>query len=1133
MSAVVSVVAIVAAASVAGPLPDVELRIGDALQAEQRATETRTFHVDLNAGESYLVEAGQHELDLVIELTEPGGTRRTFDSPLLRYAPERILLQVETTGLHELAIRSRQSRGGTVQYTLRVIRWPPSAAAARLREDTLLAETRGAETNAEGGSSNWPRAVDAYRTAAAGWAALHEAESEARARLAAAWLLYLHLSAWEEAMAEAEAAARLYEGLGDRSGLASALHVHGAILIEVASEAGSAEGDSGPSPAAEALFERSLLLLEEARAIRQALGNDYEHGRVVNDLGLAHYNRGNWAEARAYFARAARQLGMLQEWAQELVATRNVATVDYAQGNLVQALAGYERVLELMADDVTRADHRGNLLNNMGAAHRALGQVDRALSAFSRALAEHEAFGSMSGRARSLSGLGVTYFSAGELELAREYLERALPLRREARDGPGQVSTLLYLGDIYRQQGEVERAVDTHREAAALAVTGAQRARAGVELGRDLVAAGRKDEALQVLAGARDAAEQAGTPVVAADALLERGRLEAAAGRPHDGVEALTQALELYAGLGWATGEASALFELARAWRASGDLVRAYDFAAASVQRTEALRSLIASPELRASYLAAQREHFAQYVDIAMELAQRAEEDEQRIWIERALAMTERGRTRAMLDLLQESAEGSIRAADPLLARRRIELYQALAGLRFRQERLMSRQRSARELEEIRDELARVETELQVLESELRIRDPRHAAIAAPEVLDAAAIQGALEADTMLLQYQLGRDRSWLFAVSADSISAHPLPPAAEIEALVQRAYVAQRRVDPDPGVVQRRDEVLRQLGRWLVEPARPVKPRLVVAADGALHYLPFAALLVERDSWFEPLIAGHEVASVPSISVVVTQRALRAARQPQRRTVAIFADPVYQGDDPRLGNEPAPAVAGVAGVHAAAWSADTLRRLPATGEEARAIAELVPAEQRWLASGFDASRDAVLGAELGEFRIIHFATHALLDDRYPALSALALSSLGPDRAPRDALLRLHDVYNLELGAELVTLSACETALGRELRGEGLVGLARGFLHAGSSVVVASLWQVPDRATTEFMRHFYRAQLADNLAPAAALRQAQQAVAAERAWRDPYFWAAFVAYGDWRSEARDGRATTTRTEGIR
>jgi hypothetical protein len=287
---VVSAVAIVAAASVAGSLPEVELRIDAPLQVEQRAAEILTFRVRLEAGEAYLVEAGQDELDLIIELTAPGGSQQTFDSPLLRYAPERILVQTESTGFHQLAISSRQPRGGTAQYTLRVVRWQP---ATQLHDDALLAEARGAQANAEGGTANWPRAVDAYRAAASSWAALHEAKNEARARLAAAWLLYLHLSAWEEAMAEVTAAARLYEGLGDRSGHASALHVHGAILIEVASEAGGTAGGSGPSLAAEALFEQSLQLLEEARVTRQVLGNDYEHGRVVNDLGLAHYNRCN------------------------------------------------------------------------------------------------------------------------------------------------------------------------------------------------------------------------------------------------------------------------------------------------------------------------------------------------------------------------------------------------------------------------------------------------------------------------------------------------------------------------------------------------------------------------------------------------------------------------------------------------------------------------------------------------------------------------------------------------------------------------------------------------------------------------------------------------------------------------
>jgi CHAT domain-containing protein len=235
-------------------------------------------------------------------------------------------------------------------------------------------------------------------------------------------------------------------------------------------------------------------------------------------------------------------------------------------------------------------------------------------------------------------------------------------------------------------------------------------------------------------------------------------------------------------------------------------------------------------------------------------------------------------------------------------------------------------------------------------------------------------------------------------------------------------------------------------------------------------------------------------------------------------KTLAVIADPVLTASDPRLhatpgllaAAEPSPALLERSSVSA------RLERLLATSYEADALAALVPAEQRLVARGFDASRDTILGAALDQYRYVHFATHGLVDARYPGLSALALSQFDAHGAQRNGFLRLHDIYNLRLDADVAVLSACETALGRDIRGEGLVGLTQGFMYAGARSVVASLWQAPDRATAELMTRLYRHLLQGELRPADALRRAQLELAAERRFADPYFWSGFVLIGDWR-----------------
>ena len=163
----------------------------------------------------------------------------------------------------------------------------------------------------------------------------------------------------------------------------------------------------------------------------------------------------------------------------------------------------------------------------------------------------------------------------------------------------------------------------------------------------------------------------------------------------------------------------------------------------------------------------------------------------------------------------------------------------------------------------------------------------------------------------------------------------------------------------------------------------------------------------------------------------------------------------------------------------------------------------------------FDASRETVLNADLSQYRIVHFATHSLLNNQRPELSGVVLSLVDASGRPRNGFLRLYDIYNLRLGADLVVLSACQTALGREIRGEGLIGLTRGFLYAGAARVVATLWEIDDRTTAELMKHFYQGMLVHGKRPAVALRDAQVAMWRTRGWESPYYWAAFTLQGEW------------------
>jgi CHAT domain-containing protein len=285
-------------------------------------------------------------------------------------------------------------------------------------------------------------------------------------------------------------------------------------------------------------------------------------------------------------------------------------------------------------------------------------------------------------------------------------------------------------------------------------------------------------------------------------------------------------------------------------------------------------------------------------------------------------------------------------------------------------------------------------------------------------------------------------------------------------------------------------------------------------------------------------LIADYEVVNLPSATALAMIRRETPADRAGMKTLAMLADPVFEANDPRLVTQRKKS-SSIGGARARARSADDssdssaispelatstkdfklftgFSRLPFSREEAEAIAKFVPKSSLLKATGFQANRATATGSELSRYRIIHFATHGLLNSEHPLLSGLVFSLIDENGKPQDGFLRMHEIYNLQLPAELVVLSACQTALGEEIKGEGLVGLARGFMHAGAQRVVASLWQVDDQATAQLMGHFYRGMLKENLRPAAALRAAQIEMSRNPRWSSPYYWAGFVMQGEWR-----------------
>ena len=415
--------------------------------------------------------------------------------------------------------------------------------------------------------------------------------------------------------------------------------------------------------------------------------------------------------------------------------------------------------------------------------------------------------------------------------------------------------------------------------------------------------------------------------------------------------------------------------------------------------------------------------------------------------------------------------------------------------------------------------------------------------------LTAREIQQLLDDDTLLLQYSLGQQRSHLWAVTRTKISHYFLPAREDIERsaeILQRALTAKEAQRPGESASQYLER-LRQaqpnqyesnaldLSRLVLRPvwSQLGNKRLVIVADGKLQYIPFEVLRVPKSTendqgQSQTVLLNNEIVYQQSASTLAMLR--EVLRPNATKTVAVIADPVFNNVDPRVTASQRQNMTAMA--REAKEKLDrSLRDIGDTGEgefalakldysrrEADAIEKIAPRGSSLKAVGFKANRSLVTNPVLKQFQTVHFATHGILNDEHPELSGIVLSMLDERGQPADGFLTLRDIYNLDLPVHLVVLSACRTGVGRSIRGEGLIGLTRGFMYAGAQSLVVSLWRVDDKATAELMTRFYRHMLEKDKLPAAeALRQAKlEMMQSNPMWRAPYYWAGFVLHGDWK-----------------
>lgn len=831
-------------------------------------------------------------------------------------------------------------------------------------------------------------------------------------------------------------------------------------------------------------------------------------------------------------------------------------------GNLDGTIEAGRRALALYraTGDV---DHEGMVLANSSGAYFEEGLTSRAVQLIRRALAFSRAAGDRRAVIFEHETLGEMLQDKGEYQLALDEFNRTLEDMKTAPSAMTAGLVDVSLGSVYARLGERQEALAAFERAQRIHGMGDSsiRVNALVSEGAYLLTLREYPDAEHVFREAlADCVRQqmAGKRPAALWGLgaAEVGMGHARAGRAHllqarrlalslheaevqmridislgnadlrasdfpAAAEAYGAALAIARKTHEAPERAVAWASLARLKQASGELTAAAADCRKALAIIEEQRRRLDDPDVRTGFFDSTRRYYDLYIRVLMGLARRTHEPR---YARAALAAAENERARALTDLLHERAIEIRDAVPQALLGRRDRAQDALDAAAYRLARLRSSGTPAARAA-AHQAMHAAEAGFDQAEGAIRAANRRYADLTRPPPITVTEIQKhLLDRHTVLLEYWLSEPRSYLWEVTRRHVRSFQLPAAAGLVTAVAKLHrllaswprlpsgmSLQTAVGYDRKRSAAIESLCAELGAELLGPvARGLGNRTVaLVADGPLRGIPFGLLVIGGGA---RLGASNAMTYLPSAG---TLRWLRRGRAPAAgRGIAVFADPVFGRTDPRLLAAAGAAPGQTAGRRTG--DAHSLPRLPWSRREAQTIASDFPADERWLALGFAASRQAVLEASFKPYGIVHFATHAIIDPKSPELSGIVLSLYDRQGRPVDGFLRVADIYNLSMPARLVVLSACDSAADSATPADHIYSLANAFFYAGTPRVLATLWTIDDQAAAAFMVRFYRALLILHLAPPQALRSAQMAMASDPRWSAPYYWSGFVLEGDWR-----------------
>ncbi len=737
--------------------------------------------------------------------------------------------------------------------------------------------------------------------------------------------------------------------------------------------------------------------------------------------------------------------------------------------------------------------------------------------------------------ARLLNGIGLIYEDFGEFRQSLNYRQRAFELFEKESYLQGQLATLPSLVKLCYLSGNQDLAsayyVRTQtlskllEEEFYLAVTQKQIGDYFFEVQEDEKASEYYKKALDILKKFRSDIDYALIQNNLGKIYVRRGELKPAEKQYKEALQINRKVQDKFA-------EGETLYNLANLRVLENKFGEALRIIEESVGLTEDLSSDVNNSILSRTYFSSVFDRYELYINLLIKMHRKFPEKN---FAAKALLASEKSRSRTILETLLLSEADFTADADPRVIERTNELNSRLSIKSNQLTRLISSNASQTEIDTLQNELRIVENELEEIKGELKNKSPIYSAIKNPAPFDLEGFQkNMLDENSLLLEFAFGKEESYVWLIGKKEFEVFVLPKREVIEdriEILREMLVYSRNKKPSEEIAEYQKRIYEAETKFETEAGKlsgilfgqfagKLKDkRLIIVPDGKLGYFPVSALPFPGGR--EPFLVSNEIVYVPSASTLNLLRTKSKSPAKPPKDFLVFADPVYSADDDRFKGDRNVAAKQTGTFRENFRSMDlllSLQRLPASREEADAILETFGTKNSGVLADFAANRKSFAEAQLSEYKVLHFATHGYLNEDRPELSGIVLSKFDEKGSAQDGFIRLQDIYGLNLSADLVVLSACDTGLGKEVKGEGLMSLTNGFLQVGAQTVVSSRWKVDDNATLELMKDFYKNLAGENTTPAAALRKAQIKMYRESAYRSPFYWAAFTVQGEYQNK---------------